>query len=465
MTTTISGRIPPGPAQAYDPGQDLLGWMQLNQQHYGDIYKASAFGSDIYVISSPEYAEYVLLRNWQNFLRKGQTVKRIALSLGNGLISSNGPLWVRQRRMIQPAFTHEAVGALFGTFAKPNLALLLKWRQAARGGATVDVTHDLSATVLEVTLRAIFGDDYDAVAAHFQIIAEESRNLEFATTCNALAGIIVSIADARRAAGREARDILGMMMRARDRDGAPMTDAQLAREALTLVIAGHETTASSLNWTWYLLAHHPDVAAKLHAEMRGLPANAPLVFADLARCPYTRLVLEEALRSYPPLWLMTRKTVAADCLGEYLVPAKTEIWISPYLLQRHPRLWRDAPRFDPERFATGGASERERLSMCPFGAGPRNCIGEYFARVEMQVHLLIIARQLQLVHAETKPAEHVAGVNLLSREHFFMQPQEHLPQAADAAAVSDALLAPPSPAVPAACINVAAPAALSVPLE
>jgi len=427
--TAVEGRIPPGPPESYDPRQDLLGWMQLNFDRFGDIYRATIYGGEVYVVSSPEYAEHVLLGNWRNFLRKGQAVKRIALSLGNGLISSNGEFWVSQRRMIQPAFRREAVAALRDVFLKPNIALAEKWKQAARAGESVDVTRDVSLAVLEVTLLSIFGDDYDKVAGQFHIIAEESRNMEFAQTCSALSKTIVRIAERRRSTHNDAEDILGIMMRSRDRDtGQSMPDVQLAREALTLVIAGHETTASVLNWIWYLLSQHPLVETKVFAEIDALLGDELPTMATLGRYTHTRRVIEEALRSYPPLWLMTRKAINPDRLGEYLVPAKTEVYISPFLLQRHPRLWQNPQLFDPDRFAGDPPALEEsadphRLAMCPFGAGPRNCIGEFFARVEMQIHLLTIARELRLQFAQAGPAEYLAGVNLLSRHHFIATPE------------------------------------------
>jgi cytochrome P450 len=450
---TTSGPIPPGPDKPYDTSEDLLGWMLENFARYGDIYRASVYGCETYVVNRPEYAQRILLDKWQNYLRKGQAVKRIALSLGNGLISSNGDFWVSQRRMIQPAFRHDAVGALLEVFMEPNVALLAKWRQAAHAAAEVNVTRDVSATVLEVTLRAIFGEDYAEVAGPFDIIAEESRNLSFARTCNALSQLVVRLAVRRRAAGKDAPDILGAMMRARDRSGgAPMPDAQLAREALTLVIAGHETTASVLNWIWYLLSRHPQVEARLADEVRQLTAGGALKFEELGRYTYTRQVLEEALRSYPPLWLITRRAVAPDRLGEYLVPKGTEVYISPFLLQRHPHLWQDPERFDPERFAGEESGERPRLSMCPFGAGPRNCIGEFFARVEMQIHMIVIARELRLRHEAAQPAGFVAGVNLLSRDNFLMRPELRSPpvleplHAAGVRPPREAGLAEPEPA-------------------
>ncbi len=424
---TDGGPVPPGPPDAYDPADDLLGWMQTNFQRYGDIYRASIYGGRVYVINSPEYAEYVLLTNWQNFLRKGQAVKRIALSLGNGLISSNGEFWVRQRRMIQPAFKRESVGALMDVFSRPNVALREKWKRAARDAVNVDVTRDVSLTVLEVTLLSIFGEDYGEVAPQFEILVEESRNLEFAQTCNALSHTIIRIAERRRAERIDANDILGTMMRARDRDGQPMTDIQLAREGLTLVIAGHETTASLLNWIWYLLSRHPQVEIRVLEEIRNLMADGVPDFGTLDQFSYTRQVIEEALRSYPPLWLMTRKTIKPDRIGEYFVPAGAEIYISPYLLQRHPGLWQDPDQFKPDRFdrtaiSAGDSKLPHRLAQCPFGAGPRNCIGEFYARVEMQVHLQTILPELRMIYDALQPAGLVAGVNLLSRDHFIMQP-------------------------------------------
>jgi cytochrome P450 len=417
-------QIPPGPAEKYSTTADLLVWMKDHFEQYGDIYKASVYGSNVYVISAPEYAEHVLLKNWQSYLRKGQAVKRIALSLGNGLISSNGEFWVRQRRMIQPAFTRDAIYALTHVMVTASAALLEKWKQAARRRASVNVTRDISLSVLEVTLGSIFGHDYDKVAPDFDIVAKESRNMEFAQTLNSLGKIIVEVATQRRNENSTATDILGMLMQARDREhGRPMPDAQLAREIMTLVIAGHETTASVLNWTWYLLSKHPQVEAKLSSELGNLREGEFPPPESLVKFTYTRQVIDEALRLYPPLWLMTRKALKDDQLGDYFVPAGTEIYISPYLIQRHPQLWEVPDRFDPERFDSDHAQARHRLTMCPFGAGPRNCIGESFALIEMQIHVMTIGRELQLRHAETQPPELEAGVNLLSKHDFIMTPE------------------------------------------
>ncbi len=419
-------RIPPGPEEAYRTAEDLLEFMRTHCERYGDIFRTSIYGSNVYVINSPQYLHHVLLGNWRNYARRGQAVKRIALSLGNGLISSNGQTWAKQRRLLQPAFTRPSVRALWDAFLRPTTALAERWKDAARRGASVDVTHDVSHAVLETTLRAIFGDDYERVAPHFSLIAEESRNLSFAQACAQLRSIIAQLAEERRERPRESRDILGMMMLGRDRDsGCPMSAAELACQGITLVIAGHETTASVLNWVWYLLSKHPQVEERLLAEIARLRS---FDFESVAGLGYLQQVLEEALRTYPPLWLMTRRALESDYLGEYFVPAGTEIYLSPYLLQRHPGLWESPGSFIPDRFADGHSGEQHALATCPFGAGPRNCIGEFFARTEMQVHLALILKDLRLRFeeaqtAQAQPAEFVADINLRSRDHFLMQPQ------------------------------------------
>jgi cytochrome P450 len=420
-------RVPPGPVDAYNTDLPLLEWLREQFDRFGDIFSASIYGAKVYVVSAPEYAEHVLLKNWQNYV-KGQAIKRIALLLGKGLMVSEGDFWISQRRMIQPAFHRKAIGALAGIISEGNRALLADWERAAEEKSSINVTRDLSRTVLQVVLRSIFGDDYAQAAPHFNILSEQpERNLQFAEAFKPLAEIVVRLAAQRRAANRVANDILGMLMQARDREGGqPMPDRQLAREIMTLVVAGHETTASVLNWTWYLLSQHPAAEAKLSRELGLLEGGFPSL-DELSRYPYTQHVIEEAMRLYPPGWLMTRKALKDDRLGEYFVPAGTEIYIAPYLIQRHPAHWEAPDSFNPDRFGEEPVPHRHPLAMLPFSAGPRNCIGEYFARIEMQIHLMIIAPRLRLRYTAIGPPEMVAGVNLLSRHDFIMVPEIKAP--------------------------------------
>lgn len=412
--------IPPGPAEPYDPNRELLDWLSEQFNRFGDIYRASIYGTNAYVISAPAHVEHVLLRNWQNYV-KGQAIKRIGLLLGKGLMVSEGEFWIRQRRMIQPAFHRQVIGTVCGIMEEGNRALLARWEQAARAAQPVNVTRDLSHTVLGIILKCIFGDDFANVAPHFDLLSTQpERSLAFADAFRPLARVVIDLARERRAANASPSDFLGLLMQARDREtGQVMPDAQLAREIMTLVVAGHETTASVLNWTWYLLSGHRSVEGRLGQELDALCAAPFARIDELPKFTYTRQILEEVMRLYPPGWLLTRRALMDDRLGEYFVPAGTEIYISPYLIQRHPALWDEPDRFIPERFSGSDPKERTPLAMLPFSIGPRNCIGEFFARVEMQIHLMIIAKRLRLRYAGAEPKV-VGGVNLLSQQDLIM---------------------------------------------
>lgn len=423
-TTTEYRRVPPGPDEKYSGTQELLDWMGDQFTRFGDIYKASIYGTNAHVVRDPAYAEHVLRDNWRNYV-KGQAIKRVAMLLGNGLMVSEGELWKTQRRLIQPAFHRDAVTALLETVAAANVHLLETWTQAANRNENVDVTADISRLVLKTTLVAIFGDDYGDVRQHFNVLSEEAvRSLEFAHKFRSLGQLVLEIAIRRRERNVTCADFLGMLMAARDRDtGQTMSDPQLVNEIMTLIVAGHETTASTLNWVWYLLSQHPEAEAKLSCELENLCSPFFSEFADLSKFTYVRQVIDETLRLYPAGWLMTRRALGDDQLGEYFVPAGTEIYISPYHIQRNPSLW-DAPdQFNPDRFAPGRSQDRHPLATVPFSAGPRNCIGEFFARLEMQVHLITLASRLRLRYPDTKSPELDIGVNLRSKHNFIMTPE------------------------------------------
>jgi cytochrome P450 len=422
--TAEDRRVPPGPVEKYRPTQELLGWMSDQFKLFGSIYKASIYGADAYMVRDPEYARHVLVKNWQNYV-KGQAINRIAFLLGNGLMVSEGAFWKSQRRMIQPAFHRKAIGDLIDLIIAANIALLESWEQAAQKNQTVNITHDVSRMILEVVLRSIFSDDYERVGPRFDILSEvTARNLEFARAFRALGKIVLETATQRRKDESTRADILGMLLNARDREsGRAMADRQLVNEIMTLIVAGHETTASTLNWAWYLLSQHPEVEEKLAEELRNLSESHFPSVDQLPQFVYTRCIIDESLRLYPAGWLMTRRALNDDMLGDYFVPAGTEIYISPYFIHRHPALWTDPDRFNPDRFSCDDAEDRPRRAMLAFSAGPRNCIGELLARIEMQIHLMMIAKRLRLRYVQTKPLEMDAGVNLRSKYDFIMTPE------------------------------------------
>jgi cytochrome P450 len=415
------GRIPPGPQEDYRASDDLLDWMNHQFSVFGDIFKASVDEINVYAIRDVEFAYHVLVENWQNYV-KGLMIGRVALLLGNGLMVSEGDLWKRQRRMTQPAFSRESIKPLTKVVTTVNSELLRKWGLAALRNESVNVTRDVSAMALEVVLRFILGDDYQQIGPHFDLLTQQTeRNVAFARLFRGLAKVILQVIERRRKDHARSTDVLGVLMQARDPQRAQLTqDRQLVDEILTLIVAGHETTASTLSWCWYLVSQHPEVERRLSEELDAADFSE---FDDLPKFPYARQVIDETMRLYPAGWLLTRKAVRADCLGTYFVPAGTEIYVSPYFIQRNPTLWEEPDCFDPDRFRSDKLRHRHRLATIPFSAGPRNCIGEHFARMEMQVHLLTIARRLRLRYVASRPIQLDAGVNLRCRYDFLMYPE------------------------------------------
>ncbi|MGA9883700.1 MAG: cytochrome P450 [Candidatus Acidiferrales bacterium] len=414
-------RIPPGPQEEYRAADDLLKWMNHHFSAFGDIFKASAYGANIYATRDVDFAYHVLVENWQNYV-KGLLIGRVGLLLGNGLMVSEGDVWKRQRRTTQPSFNRESISAWTGMMAMVNMRLCQKWEAAARQRDSVNVTRDASAMALEVVVRFLVGSDYDHIGPHFDLLTDQkARDMAFARSFRDLRKVVFQLINRRRKERVLCPDVLSALMRAHDdQSGTPTQDEELVDQILTLVVAGHETTASTIGWAWYLLSRHPDVEEKLSNEVRAISF---LSFDDLPKFTYTRQVLEEVMRLYPSGWLLTRRSLNDDQLGQYFVPAGTEIYVSPYFIQRHPSLWKDPDRFDPDRFGASSSTPRHSLATIPFSAGPRNCIGVHFARAEMQIHFLTIAGRLRLRYTEPNPPEIDAGVNLRTKQDIIMYPE------------------------------------------
>jgi cytochrome P450 len=260
----------------------------------------------------------------------------------------------------------------------------------------------------------------------FAVLTQESeRDLRFAYRFRKLAAMIGQCVANRRAAGSgpagEAPDYVSLLLGARDKEtGEGMTDKQIVDEITTLIIAGHETTASALNWTWYLLGEHPEIEAKLHAEIDATAEDAAPSLQSMEALPYSNQVIREVMRLYPPVWVVSRRTIEPDVLAGYTVPADTDVFFSPYYLHRHPQFWTDPEKFMPERFAIADDA-RPKLTYLPFSAGAHHCIGETLAIYEMLVHLNRFARRFKLRRADNAPVELEALINLRSTRPFIMK--------------------------------------------
>lgn len=429
------GHLAPGPDQGYDldANDETLPVLQRLLSRYGPICRVPSLtrAGDGLVIHDPDDIRRVLLSNRGNYV-KGAGLERVRVLLGNGLIVSDGDLWARQRRMIQPAFHGQATRGFAPVVEQVNADLLTRWQTHAESGEPIDLTHELSSVALEIVLRALFGPDFDRLVAAeggspFDLLTEESRrDLQFAARFRGLARYVRAIIEARRQEARVESDWLSMLMQARDKaSGEPMSDRALLDEVMTLIVAGHETTASTLNWTWYLLARHPEAEAALHAAIAdAAPAETvadQALSTPFASADHVEQVLQEALRMYPPVWLFSRRALQDDTLGGYHVPSGTDIFICPYLLHRDTAQWERPEEFLPARFMPDAAAGRHRFAYLPFSAGPRFCVGAGFAMAEMATHLTMVAQRFRLVPMSTEPAEAEFQINLRTRHPLRMR--------------------------------------------
>jgi enediyne biosynthesis protein E7 len=380
-----------------------------------------------YVIHHPDDVKRVLVSNHRNYT-KGVGLDRVKILLGKGLMTSEGEFWKRQRYMMQPMFHRRVITEFAAAIDAANERFIARWEAQAARGEVVNLTDEMSELTLEIVLRSIFGTDLDRMAQQpggnpFAVVTkEQGRNLQFAFKFRSLTKLVAELVHRRREGHEEHFDYVGMLMNARDKDtGEAMKERELIDEVMTLVVAGHETTASALNWTWYLLSQHPEVESRLHAEIDATPAVCAPSLAQMEALAYTQQVVNEALRLYPPGWLLSRRSIEPDVLSGFEIAAGTNVLLPLYLLHRHPRYWHDPDAFQPQRFAPDHEAERPRFAYMPFAAGPRHCIGETFALYEMLMHLYKVARRYRLVHVPDMPLELEAQINLRTKYPLHMR--------------------------------------------
>ena len=432
MTATEAApRHPPEPEVPFDIGstEDSLERMCELFARFGDIYRVYAPGrrSYTYVIHHPDDVKRVLVSNHRNYT-KGIGLDRVKILLGNGIMTSEGELWRRQRYMMQPCFHRRVITKFARVIDEANDRLIARWDALAARGEPVNVTDDMSELTLDIVLRSIFGRDLERLSEQlgsnpFEVVTrEQARNLQFAYKFRSLTRVVADLIRRRREEKEEHFDYVAMLMNARDKDtGDAMSERQLIDEIMTLVVAGHETTAAGLNWTWYLLSQHPDVEARLHAEIDATAEQPAPELAQMESLTYTSQVISEALRLYPPGWVLSRRTIGPDVLCGYEIPPGTDILLSPYVIHRHPRYWEEPDAFRPERFAPEQEAQRPRYVYLPFAAGPRHCIGETFALYEMLMHLYKVARRYRLRRVSTEPVQLEAQINLRPRQPIYMR--------------------------------------------
>ncbi len=394
--------------------RDPLGFLTRCAREYGDVVKLGFPGPPAYLISHPEGVEYVLVKNNRNFVRDRYTRAELSI-LGNGLLVNEGDSWRRQRRLAQPAFHRRRVEAFGETMVSFAGRMLDGWTD----GETRDVHEEMMRLTLEIVAKTLFdadisheaegvGRSMDAIMVHssdqgssvfLRMLPDSlptSGNLAYRRATRRLDGIIHALVEQRRRSGVDTGDLLSMLLRAEDEDGEGMSDKQLRDEAMTIILAGHETTAIALSWTWYLLGKHPEVEARLSAELEEvLGGRAPTV-EDLPRLRYSDAVIKESMRLYPPAWAVGREALEDCVIGGFHVPAGTQMFISQYVIQRDGRFFDDPESFDPDRWRDGRTEGLPQYACFPFGGGPRLCIGSGFAKMEAVLLLATVAQRFKL---------------------------------------------------------------------
>lgn len=416
--------------------------LRLSRE-YGDVSTFRVGFERIFFINHPDYVREVLVNHYDNFL-KGGGRKRAKHFLGEGLLLSEGELHRRQRRLAQPAFHRARLVSYAAEMAASSERCSARWQH----GQTLDIWREMLRLTLAIVGKTLFNADVEAKddmvgqAMKDATLQYRTFKLPFAKLFERLPlphlrrfrqgkerlrQLIIQIIEDRRRSGHDYGDLLSMLLLAEDDgvDGERMTTEQVWDEALTIFIAGYDTMATALMWTWYLLSQHPEVEAKLHAELDAVLADdRPATFDDLKRLTYTEAVLEEAMRLYPPTWRLVRRALTDFAVGDYIIPARSLVVVSQYAMHRDPRFFPEPLRFDPERFTPEAKAARPQFSYFPFGGGPRRCVGESFAMMEGVLLLASLARRWRLQLApEGRPVE-VRPEHLLRSKHGMLMKLE-----------------------------------------
>jgi len=420
LTRSIQLSKAPGPPRL----QFFLDLPKFRKDPLGGFFRAALTYGDVvryrgvwvtHQLSHPDHIQHVLQGNFANY-RKGRGYRILKLSLGEGLLTSEGALWQRQRKMTQPSFQGQQVASFVSTMAENTVAMLRRWEKNAEQHDAFDVVPDFMRLTLNIASQVLFTanleDDADSIRRTLDIGRDYSvdrawsifppplsiptrRNREYRNALANIHTIIDRLIAERRLETSRINDLLTMLMEARHENGSHMSDKQLRDEVITLLTAGHETTTLALAWTCFLIGTRPDVVERMTSEAAFLNGRTP-VYEDLMKLRYSRMVVEESMRLYPPVWTMARTAVHEDEIGGYRIAAGSEILIFPYITQRHPKWWHDPDAFRPERFAPENSAARPRYAYLPFGAGPRTCIGLNFAMTEILVALTMMLQRFRL---------------------------------------------------------------------
>ena len=440
-------RTPPGPHGYPIIGnlpqmlQNPLQFLTNAVRQYGEVVHLGAMGSQqLYLVAYPDHLKYILQENSRNYI-KGENFKAIKLVIGDGLAVKEGESWRRERRLMQPTFHRQRVGALVTLMTQTIAQMLEHWR-TIEPGKPLDVFAEMMQLTQTILLKSLLSINsineinelnqawdtaYEYLSSKLWAVFKlplwipTAKNRRFQQAMRTLDTFIYRTIRERRQSGNAPDDLLSMLMDAYDAESNEgLSDEQLRDEIMTIFTGGFETSAAVLAWTWYLLSQHPSVEHQLHEELASVLGRRTPTLEDVPNLKYTRMVIEESMRLYPGAWVFTRTNLDADQIGGYHIPAHSLIMISPYVTHRLPNFWESPDQFDPERFTRERVAGRPRYAYFPFGGGPRQCIGEIFALTEMQLVIAMVAQKYRLHLVPGHPVEEEAMFTLRPRHGIEM---------------------------------------------
>ncbi|MEM7116239.1 MAG: cytochrome P450 [Chloroflexota bacterium] len=449
----MNNKIVPGPKGSFvigsvrDFAQAPPDFLLEMAQTYGPIAKFQLLNQTIFLVSEPEYIRDVLIKQRDNFPKGPLDRQILGKFLGNGLVTSDGDFHKRQRRLVQPAFHMKRIRGYAETIVDLTDRMLSRWED----GTIYDMGEEMMEVTMLIVSKSLFDANVDDLHENTHRIGKAIEDLQRVSNADYRRGfsfpdwlplkgnrerkagvqVLNETLDKIIAERRQARengsfvdngDLLSMLLLAQDEDGGHMTDRQVRDEAVTLFAAGHETTSNALTWTWYLLAQHPEVEARLHEEVdRVLDGRLPTL-TDLPNLPYTEMIVKESMRLYPPVWTLNGRYALNDTeIDGYAIPKGSLIFISPWVMHRLPQYFPNPEVFDPERFAPEREKEMPRYTYLPFGAGPRVCIGKSFAMMEAHLILATMAQRFRFNIAPNQTIEPNPLITLSPKEGLKME--------------------------------------------
>jgi cytochrome P450 len=400
--------------------RDTLQFL-LDVYRYGDLALTYYGPFPIYIANSPDVIHDILVEQAARFYKSTQNKSALDPILGSGVFTSDGDLWKRQRKLVQPAFHARRIGAYADIMVKYAVQMVDRWES----GATLEIDREMTALTMSVITKAMFGADVSSEAKAFTEILTPvleiankrldavfplpvwiptPNNLRLKAAVAKIDRILQRFIDDRRMSGEDTGDLLSMLLMAQDADdGETMSDKQVRDEAITVFGAGHETTATALMWTWYLLSQHSEVEAKLLAELDSVLGGRTPTLDDLPNLPYTEMVVKEAMRLYPPAFAAARDSIADVTVAGYRLKKGSPIIINIYGVHRDERYFPNPEQFIPERFSPENEKNIPKYAYLPFGAGPRVCLGNMFAMMEARLILATVAQRVRLSLAPGHP--------------------------------------------------------------